>query len=66
VPTPLSIVTDVALVEVHVSVALWPAVIVVGLADSDIVGAPAVADTVMFSDAFVTAPPLSQNCTTTK
>jgi hypothetical protein len=65
-PTPLSIVTVDAFVDVHVSVAVWPPVIVVGLADKEIVGEPAVDDTVMLTDAFVTAPLVSQNCTTTK
>jgi hypothetical protein len=66
VPTPLSIVTDVAFVDVQVNVALWPLVIEVGLADSEMLGVPAVDETVMFTEAFVTTPELSQNWTTTK
>lgn len=38
-PTPLSIVTEVALVDVHVSVTSWPKVAVLGLTCSVIVGA---------------------------
>jgi hypothetical protein len=38
-PTPLSIVTEVALVDVHVSVTNWPKVAVLGLTCSAIVGA---------------------------
>jgi hypothetical protein len=38
-PTPLSIVTEVALVDVHLSVTSWPKVAVLGLTCSTIVGA---------------------------
>ena len=53
-PTPLSIVTDVALVVFQMSVEFCPLVIVLGVAEKEIVGAGCVTVTVAV---FVTVPP---------
>ncbi len=60
-PTPLSIVTEVALLELQVRVADCPLVIEVGLADRVIVGCVVVLETLMFTEFLVTAPAVSQN-----
>jgi len=47
--------------ELHVRVEDWPELILVGLAVREIVGVVAVGETVIFTDALVTEPALSQN-----
>ena len=64
-PTPLSMVTEAAFVELHVKVADCPLVIDVGVAVNVMVGCVAVLDTLILTEFLVTTPVVSQNCTTT-